>query len=290
MVVADAVAVDLVLPVGVGIAQSLVSIALLTTIVVLDELAVLSSVHHIELLRNGTDGESAVVGNLRCLVLTAFLCGDDDDTVRTAATIDGRGRGVFQYGERLDVVRVHQCQRVVHTFRGVVVHRHAVDDNQRTVRGVQRSAAADTDLSTFAGSTIGRGDVHTGNLTLDHVLGRGDDTVVLLIGLHGYDRAGEVVLLSHTVADDHHVVQRVGVFLQCHGDAGGGLDGSRLVAYVGNGERSPLFGRDGEISVEIGNSPSRRLTSHTDGSADDGFSLRVFHMALYRYLCKGAYR
>ena len=289
MVVADAVAVNLVLPVGRGVAETFVGVRALA-IVVLDELAILVSVHHVELLRDGADGERAVVSHLRSLVLAALLGGDDDDTVRTAATVDGRGRGVFQDGERLDVVRIDQRQRVVHTFRGIVVHRHTVDDNQRAVGGVQRSAAANTDFGTSARFARRCVDIHAGNLTLDHVLGRGYHTVILLIGLHGNDRTGEVVLLGHTVTNDHHVVQCRGIFLQCHSDIGSCLYGGRLVAYVGNGERSALFGRDGEIAVEIGNSSPRCLSGNTDGSADDGFSLRVFHMALYRHLGKGTYR
>ena len=68
----------------------------------------------------------------------ALLCGDDDDTVRTARTVDGCSRCVFQHVERLDILWVDGREEVgACVAHLVVVHRHAVDNDQRIVAGVQ---------------------------------------------------------------------------------------------------------------------------------------------------------
>ena len=225
MLMADAGTIDFVLPVSIECACSIVRCAVFLeflpsqtlvcrrvfAVIVLDEINVFRSVHHVQLLGNGAYRNRTIVRNLRLLTAAALLCGDDDDTVGTTRTVDGGSRCVLQHCEALDIVRIDKRERVVHTLSVIVIHRHAVDNNKRVVAGGKRSTATNTDLCTVSRSTGCRVDVHTGNLTLDHVLGRSDDTMIFLIRLEGCDRTGKVVLLSHTITDDHHFVKSLRV-------------------------------------------------------------------------------
>ena len=89
----DGSLIDFVLPVGVRSSKKRVGRGILT-IIVLDEFTVFAGLHYIELVEVHAHTKSAVIayeGLLMSLTLTAFLCGDDDDTVRTAATVNGGG-------------------------------------------------------------------------------------------------------------------------------------------------------------------------------------------------------
>ena len=130
---ADGCAEDLVLPVGVGIAK-LRGVKALNAV---HKVPVFRSVQCIILLGDSRDGHVAVVGYARCAALLTLLGGDDDHTVRSAATVDGCSRGILQHGEGLDVVRVDHSQDVRHTCGGVAVDGQTVDDIERVVGGVQ---------------------------------------------------------------------------------------------------------------------------------------------------------
>ena len=131
--------VDLVLPVGVGFAQGCQSLFLagIAFINLGNKVAVLVSVHDLNALFLLAPGHTTVVGNARTLSAAAFLGGDDDDTVRTTATIDGGCRGVLEDVEALDVLGVDDGQTIGETFHTLVVHGHTVDHDQRVVAGVQ---------------------------------------------------------------------------------------------------------------------------------------------------------
>ena len=165
VVMRDGRAVNLLLPVGVGSTEHLVGIALLAPDV-LDEVAILCGIHHVERVLVGADGHATGVRHLHALTPATFLRCDNDDTVRTAATVDGRGRGILQHVEGLDVLRVNGCEKVGNTLHSVVIHRHTINDQQRVVVGIQRRAAADADIHLAARCTVVRGDVNTSNLTL----------------------------------------------------------------------------------------------------------------------------
>ena len=289
MVAADGSTEDFFLPVGILHAQQAGG-GRVYAIVAGDELAELVASEHVELVALHRVAHVAVVAHLRSLTHAALLRGDDDDTVRTATTIDGRCRGVFQHRERLDIVGVHHRQRVGCTLHALSVHGQSVDHNQRVVRGFQRRATADADGGAAARGTTVAGHRHTCHLTREHVLGAGDETVVLLVGLDGRHTTGEVVLLGHTITDDHHVFQHLRVVLERHHHIGCRADGCRLIAHVGHAERLALAGLHLEVSVEVAHHACLRA-DHTDGSSDDGFASGIFHMAFHSYqLSKGPYR
>ena len=78
---------DLVLPVGIGIAQQS-SCFRVCTVVIPDEVAILVGTQHVEGLLLHRIRHITIVADMWLLVGAALLGRDDDDTVRTAATIN----------------------------------------------------------------------------------------------------------------------------------------------------------------------------------------------------------
>ena len=139
VVVADGFAEDFVLPVGVVFAQCLQGFGLagVALVEVFHESSILIAVHHVDGFLLHAQRHATVVRHAGLLAAAAFLGGDDDDTVRTAATVDGRCRSVFQHVEALDILRVDNTQSVRHTLDTRLVHGHTVDDDKGVVAGVQ---------------------------------------------------------------------------------------------------------------------------------------------------------
>ena len=95
------------------------------------------------LLRRNSD--ATVVAYLCTSAYTSFLCGDNDDTVRTAATVDSCGRSVLQHRKALDIIRIDHRKRVGKTFHTLVVHCKSINNDKRVVRCVQRRSSTNTD-------------------------------------------------------------------------------------------------------------------------------------------------
>ena len=123
--------------------------------------------------------------------------GDEDDAVGAARTVDRRRGGVLEDGYARDVVGVD----VVQVVDGV---HHAVDDDQRFVRGVDRTRAADTDGRGGARFAGGRHEVGAGDTSLQCVVDRERGQVLDVVHLDRRDRTGQVFLGHLAVADDHH--------------------------------------------------------------------------------------
>ena len=106
VVVRESGTINLVLPVGVGIAKEL-SCRAVSTHLRGNHVAELVAIEYVNSLLLHADSEAACIRNAWLLSLVAFLSGDNDYTVTTTATIDGCCRCVLQNGERLDILRVY---------------------------------------------------------------------------------------------------------------------------------------------------------------------------------------
>ena len=91
----------------------------------------------------------------------------------------------FEDGDARDVVGVD----VVQVVDGV---HHAVDDDQRLVRRVDRARAADTDGGRGARLTGGRHEVGSGDTSLKGVVDRKNRYVLDVVHLDRRDRTGQV--------------------------------------------------------------------------------------------------
>ena len=260
-------AVDLVLPVGVSVAEFLRHVRVLTK-ETLDESPELVAVQHVNSLLFGRDADVAGVGDHRALALDTLLSGDDDDAVRAAGTVDGRSRGILENREGLDILRIDHREGVGKALDARVVHGETVNDDERVVRSVERRAATDAYCGAAARSTTLAGHVDAGYLASDHVLSIGYQTFIFLIGLNGRDRACEVVLAGDAVAYDHHIFKLLRVALERdrHSFSGRNLNGR--VTDEREDKRLPILGFDGEIAIEVGDGSERGTFNH-DGNTRD---------------------
>ena len=268
--------VDLLLPVGIGEDAGHAEVGLgggVGTVEAADQVGDALGVKHLLVLGDGVDGSREVDGHLRqrAAGLGTLLRGDHDDAVGGAGTVDG-GRGrVLQDGEALDVFRVDGRERVGHAGDAVVGHRQAVDHVQRRVGGVDGGAAADADGRAGTRHTVTGGDHDARALAAEEVGRGGDDALVDLIGLDRGDGTGEVALLHGAVADDHDLVQEMGVL--CEGDRRGhfrGLEDLGRIADAADLDQGIAARNvEHEVAVNARGRAVRRALLH-DGGPDHG--------------------
>ena len=142
---------------------------------------------------------------------------------------------------------------------------------QRVVGGVDGGAAADADGRAGTRHTVTGGDDHARALAAEEVGRGGDDTLVDLIGLDRGDGTGEVALLHGTVADDHDLVQELGVLDEGDGARNlGGLEDLRRIADAADLDQDVAV-RDieHEVAVHARGRAVRRALLH-DGGPDHG--------------------
>ena len=179
--------------------------------------AVLVAAEEIETPCGVCRSDVGIVVERRSAATSAFRL-DQDDSVGSAATIDGRGRCVLEDGHRFDVVRIDRIERVAVEGRvdarrrrtghaRLVLQRHAVDDVERVVAGLDRRAATDTHLRSAARLAVVRGDLHAGHAPLEQLLGVRDDTDVGLVGTDRRHRAGDGFSTLGSVSGDDDVTQ-----------------------------------------------------------------------------------
>ena len=286
---ADSGMVNHILPVGVSRTQGTVGNALLA-IHIGNELAVLVAIHHVHrLLAHANRHVTSICNGGLQAVATSLLGGDNDDTVRTTATIDGGCRGILQDVERFNILRVQHRKGVRQSLDTFVVHSQTVNHNQRVVGGVQRRTTTNTNLGTAARSTVIADDVHTGYFTCQHVLCIHHDTLVLGVGLQSGHRTGQVALLDSTITDDHHFVQQGSIVLKGNLQRGGCLDSLCLIADIANADVGTLISFQREVTIEVRDG-SGLCVHDTYRSTDDGFTLSILNMAFDVNLRKGSYR
>ena len=125
-------AINLILPVGVGVAQGSHSVGIVS-IVGCEELSEGIGIEHVDLLGYGLHRTCHVDVYARLRTCLTLLGGNQNHTVRSTATIDGGCRSILQDGEALDVVRVNGVQNVT-TADACSTDRQTVDNDQRVVR------------------------------------------------------------------------------------------------------------------------------------------------------------
>src|SRR5574344_1179510 len=103
--------------------------------------SILLKVHHIQFFGLFLPSHITVVSNGSLTSLTAF-CGNHDNTVRCACTINGGGGSIFQYihGYNITRVDVSQCvvglKRVACIYPGSIYH-NTINDEDRLVGRIQ---------------------------------------------------------------------------------------------------------------------------------------------------------
>ena len=148
--------------------------------------------------------ETAVVAHRRLPSLVgAGPGGDEDHSVCGTGSIDGGSRGILDDGDALDIVGVDP----------VKLSDGSVDEHQRA-GAVDGGRSTDVERA-YATRVTGRcADVQSRDRTLEHVGKVVGDPVLEVVCGHRGDGTRQVDLLLDAVADDHRLVQHLGVFLQ----------------------------------------------------------------------------
>ena len=136
VVVADTRPIKHILPVGIRVVTFLQGVLIQSCI--LTHLCERRTVHHRILLEEGLETDIAVVTHLGWCTHRTLHRGNHDDTIGTAATVDGCGGGILQDIHRLDVSRI-DIRELPHEW-------NTVEHDQRVVRRTQGALSTDTDL------------------------------------------------------------------------------------------------------------------------------------------------
>ncbi len=263
---AISVVVDLVVPVGIVIAEEC---ALGVGALGGDGIDKLVAAHHVHHAGARLQAVGRREGHLRFAAAT-LLGRDDDDAVRGARTIYSRRRGILEHRHALDVVGVDQTEEIAGIARdATALQWYAVEHDQRVVAGIERGTATDADGGTGCGRSAVGHDLHTGDLTVDQLFGRGDQALVKVLRLDRRDRSREVAAACGTVTDDHHLIEVLLLRLQLDGHVGRHIDGLRFVTDVAHDDllhRCRKLKR--EVAVEVGHS-ALTATLGLHGSADE---------------------
>ena len=223
---------------------------------------------------DGVDTGTGLEGNLRLALLTA-LGGHEDDTVRTAGSVQSRRGGILQNSDALDIVPV-DGRKDVGTLNGG----RTVDDDEGV--GVVRGGGADTtdtDTHIQTGLTVDDRSLKTRNLAFQSA-GNGtlslDDDVLLI---DRRDGTGQILFLRGTIGDIDELVEHLGVIGECNVYDGTGTGNNFLVcesdAREDKGSSGPDIQAIGSIQV-CHRSGGGALDE--DAHARDRFTLSIRHL------------
>ncbi len=212
-------------------------------------------------------GEVGAEVDVHLSLLAGVLGGDDDDTIGSACTIDGRSGGVFQHVDRLDVVDVEVGE--------LAFHRQSVDDEQG--RSLSKERGGTTNLQLTA---IGR---QTGHAAFEV----GDEAwcVAILQDFAGHGgRSTRHVLFGDGLITGHdHFLERGAAR---HGDVllnegVASLDGHDGLVHADEAilQRASC-GRNlqGIEAIDVGDGAHLRVVD-ADGDTWERFAVGIFHIA-----------
>ena len=137
------------------------------------------------------------------MALHSALGGDKHHAVCGTGTVDGGGSGVLQYGDLVDLGGVHCVDAAF----------HSVNEHERRCAGTAEGTYTPDAYHTavIARSTGLGGYGHAGSNALQCGRGGNDRLVLQALGGNGRYGAGEVHFLLSVIADDHNLVEEVGV-------------------------------------------------------------------------------
>ena len=204
-------------------------------------------------------------GGFSLHILTFLGC--DKDNARTGlGSIDGRGRRIFKYGDRLNIVRVDLVE----------AHFHAICQ-------YKRSTAIDRGHTTYVNGIVGvkgariESQVHRRIGTLQRTCRCGDRTVANVVSADGRYCAGKIGTLLRSISHYHHLTQSLTVFLKNYlckfmvrGSQCNGLETDiryRNLSILGNVCQNI-------VAIKVRDSPVSRTFDH-HGGTDNGVAVGI---------------
>ena len=268
-------------------------------------LAVFVAREHVELLGSCAESDAVSVVELLHSGL-AFLRGDHDYAVSSAATVDCRCRSILQYIDALDVVRVEHgegvgrllVEEVVVVSADVAlsgtcgcVDRHSVDYIERVVACVDRGTSTYSDCGGTARLTGVLCDVHAGKRSLHKLLRREIAAALEVFCLQLRNASREVALLHRAVTHYDNLVEALVVGLHHHVEPG--ILSCHflrcLIAHIGiYKDCSRRTDLDGVFSVHVGYGAHLGISLHLYGYSDKRILAVTHHTGDGSYLCPNA--
>ena len=213
-----------------------------------------------------------------------MLRSNQDNAVSTLRTVDGRGRGVLQHGEVLDVLNV----QVVNVLALKAVHQ---DVSLRA--GTEGGDTANPELTGVLARLSRTLESHDARHVTGQCVRQVRGAVVLqIVHLHSRDctRDSKFFLCAHT-GDDHLVDGVLHIFL--HHNVDGGFvtlhqHFLRCVADVGEHQRAVFLHLDGVVTVIVGDGSQAFRVLHDDAGTNNVFTGGIGHVACYGHfsLCQ----
>ena len=151
--------------------------------------------------------------------------------------------------------------------------------------GRDRTLTTDGDAS-YGTWTLTGSNVHTSSLSLQGLEGVGNRLRVQFLLTHTGQGTCHVALTLHTVTYNHHFVEQLTVFFECHVQLTLTSNGNRLIAiaYIADDEACFLGNiLEREVTVEIGNR-SCRCSFYHDAGTDDCLTCRINNSSRHLFL------
>ena len=171
------------------------------------ELRKLARIKHVNLLAKALHADASVINNLCLLVKTAVLRRNDNNSVSTSRTIDCRSRGIFQNIYRLNVagIELREC---------LAINRESVDDIERLVSALNRTASAHSYAYASARRTRCWSNLNAGNASCQSRVERRCGDALHLSQFYRRNGSRKVAFLLLTVANNHNLVDEAIVLLK----------------------------------------------------------------------------
>ena len=217
-------------------------------------------VGHLILLGHALESHVARIGDVYVIgFLCTLLGGDQDNTESSLSTIDGSGGGIFQDGDGLYVVGVHEVQG-----RDLYV----IQQDERsggTFDGTTLATDTEDGVGTHFRGTYTH--IQTGGHTLETTCNvRNRTSFKGLVYVHGSNGTGQVDLLLSAVTHDDRFGQEFSIVFQNNADivSGSHLNGS--IADAGNLKGSAGTDGNGENTLCVGHSTGSRSLDDDTGT------------------------
>ena len=232
------------------------------------------------------------------LVLISLLGRNQDNTVGSTATIEGRGSRTFQYGHRLDIVWIDGRDTITEvitaafasTAKVCIIQRHTIHHIERLVVACHFCITTKEYTGRTRSTTSGVLHYETSHLTRKRI----DDIGFLRLGefltLHFLQSIAEGLAVSFdTEGGDNHLIQGLTILMHRDFHAISSFHGHRLVTDIAHFERSSRLAIQRKVTIHIGNG-TVGCTGHLHASANQGFASGIHHCTLDALVLLNAHR
>ena len=221
-------------------------------------------------------------------ILLRLLGRNQDNTMGSTATIEGRGSRTFQYAHRLDVVRVDGRDTITEvitaTFAGAakvcIIQRHTIHHVERLVVACHFCITTKEHAGRTRSTACGVLHNETSHLTRERV----DDVGFLRLGefltLHFFQAIAEGLAVSFDAeGGDNYLIQDLTILLHRDFHTISSFHGHRLVTDVAHFERSSRPAIQGKVTIQICNG-TIGCTNHLHACTNQGFASDIHHSTL----------